>query len=133
MQTSMRVRLPMRVRMPRLRVRMRRLGVARWLALVLGAAALAPGLAAADSGELLYATEGNRLRRFDVDTIGGARLVDEVLIERASAGEFSGASGGLTRASAGSVRAEAHGPSASLSTRRSLPAWSAPSKPCAAL
>ena len=40
--------------------------------------------AAAPAQELLYGTEGNRLRRYDVDSIGGERLVEEVLIERAS-------------------------------------------------
>ncbi len=33
-------------------------------------------------GELLYSTENNRLRRYDVDTIGTARLAEDVLIER---------------------------------------------------
>jgi hypothetical protein len=45
----------------------------------LGACTL-PGRAAA---EVVYNTEGNRLRRYDVDTIGTARLVEEVAIERA--------------------------------------------------
>ncbi|MEM9256418.1 MAG: PQQ-binding-like beta-propeller repeat protein [Pseudomonadota bacterium] len=36
-----------------------------------------------DSGLLIYSTEGNRLRRFDVDTIGGP-LTEDVLIERSS-------------------------------------------------
>jgi len=54
----------------------------------------APGLAAAAApNELVYGTEGNRLRRYDVDTIGTDRLVEEVLIERASAGEFASPSG----------------------------------------
>ena len=36
------------------------------------------------SAELLYSAEGNRLRRFDTDTIGTARLAEDVLIERAA-------------------------------------------------
>jgi hypothetical protein len=53
-------------------------------------AAEAPGaepnavVAAADSNRLLYVTEGNRLRRIDVDTIGTDTLVEDVLIERAA-------------------------------------------------
>jgi len=47
--------------------------------LVLGA--FAP--AAADSNELLYAPENNRLRRYDVDSLDGP-LVEDVLIERAA-------------------------------------------------
>jgi hypothetical protein len=35
--------------------------------------------------ELLYAAEGNRLRRFDIDTIREPPLVEDVLIERAGA------------------------------------------------
>jgi outer membrane protein assembly factor BamB len=58
---------------------------------------LAGAAPADDSDELVYNTEGNRLRRFDVDTIGGPRLLDEVLIERASAGEFGSAAGGPGR------------------------------------
>lgn len=49
--------------------------------------------AAEDSGLLVYGTEGNRLRRYDVDSIGSRRLVEEVLVERASAGEFGSPSG----------------------------------------
>jgi outer membrane protein assembly factor BamB len=37
-----------------------------------------------DSGELLYSTEGNRLRRYDVDTIGTGELIEDILVERAS-------------------------------------------------
>jgi cysteine-rich repeat protein len=33
-----------------------------------------------DSGLLLYSTEGNRLRRYDVDTIGGS-LVEDILVQ----------------------------------------------------
>lgn len=46
--------------------------------------------AVTESGELLYAPEGNRLRRYDVDTLEGS-LVEDVLIERASASEQGGA------------------------------------------
>ena len=53
------------------------------------ALAAVPIAGADDSGLLIYNTEGNRLHRYDVDTIGTDRLVDEVLIERASAGEFA--------------------------------------------
>ena len=42
------------------------------------------------SDELLYGTEGNRLRRYDVDTIGTTRLAEEILIDRASVGETGG-------------------------------------------
>jgi outer membrane protein assembly factor BamB len=47
------------------------------------ASAWAPAPARADSGLLLYATEGNRLRRFDVDTIRTGPLVQQIFIERA--------------------------------------------------
>ena len=40
--------------------------------------------------ELLFGTEGNRLRRFDVDTIGNPKLLDDVFIESASDGETGG-------------------------------------------
>ncbi len=52
-----------------------------------------PPAAHADSGFVLYSTEGNRLRRIDVDTIASDRLIEEVLIQAASEGEFSGATG----------------------------------------
>ena len=42
-----------------------------------------------DSGLLLYSTEGNRLRRYDVDTIGST-LVEDILIERASLDPVTG-------------------------------------------
>ncbi|MFQ5512886.1 MAG: PQQ-binding-like beta-propeller repeat protein [Myxococcota bacterium] len=41
--------------------------------------------------ELLYATEGNRLRRLDIDTLGGPAPLEDVLIDRASAAESGGA------------------------------------------
>jgi len=43
-----------------------------------------------DGGEVLYAPEGNRLRRFDVDTIGTPALVEDILIEQASDSENGG-------------------------------------------
>jgi hypothetical protein len=39
-----------------------------------------------DPQQLLYSTEGNRLRRVDVDSIDQPELLQDVLIERASAG-----------------------------------------------
>ena len=50
-----------------------------------------PGAAAGltgDSGELLYANEGNRMRRIDVDSIGTAHLDEDVLVP--SAGDAPG-------------------------------------------
>lgn len=47
----------------------------------------APGASTIEPGgteELLYATEGNRLRRFDTDTIGTAEPAQDVLVERAA-------------------------------------------------
>lgn len=38
------------------------------------------------SPQLLYASEGNRLRRFDIDSIRSGALVEDILIERASLG-----------------------------------------------
>jgi len=35
---------------------------------------------------LLYSPEGNRLRRFDIDTVGSSRLAEDIFVERASAG-----------------------------------------------
>lgn len=40
--------------------------------------------------ELLYATEGNRLHRFDVDTIANPKLLQDVFVEAASPGEQGG-------------------------------------------
>lgn len=42
------------------------------------------------AGELLYVTEGNRLRRIDVDTIDAPPLREDVLVERASDSEVGG-------------------------------------------
>ena len=65
-----------------------RLGMATAIALLLNPAGTvtAPAVHAAgslDSGLLIYSTEGNRLRRYDVDTIGG-ELAEDILVERAS-------------------------------------------------
>ena len=56
-------------------------------------ASLAAPLAAADTGQLLYGTEGNRLRRYDVDTIGSGALTEDVFVERASGSEQGGGEG----------------------------------------
>ncbi|MEZ5504324.1 MAG: PQQ-binding-like beta-propeller repeat protein [Halioglobus sp.] len=48
-----------------------------------GAAERARAAGAYDSGLLLYSTEGNRLRRYDIDTIG-AGLVEDILVQRAA-------------------------------------------------
>ena len=47
-----------------------------------------PAIAGAPAGgaELLYVTEGNRLRRIDVDTIGDDTIAEDVLVERAADG-----------------------------------------------
>jgi outer membrane protein assembly factor BamB len=63
------------------------------LGALLAALALSVIAVSQASAELVYGTEGNRLRRYDVDTIGTDRLVEEVLIDRASAGEFGSPSG----------------------------------------
>jgi outer membrane protein assembly factor BamB len=44
-----------------------------------------------DGGQVLYAPEGNRLRRFDVDSIGAPPLIEDILIEQANASENGGA------------------------------------------
>ncbi len=41
---------------------------------------------------LLYTTEGNRLRRYDLDTVETGGLREDILVERASAGEAGGTS-----------------------------------------
>jgi polyvinyl alcohol dehydrogenase (cytochrome) len=48
---------------------------------------LAVPLASAAPSSVLYSTEGNRLRRYDLDTVGNPPLVEDVLVERASAAE----------------------------------------------
>ena len=57
------------------------------------AASLATGSALAsspDGGELLAVSEGNRLRRLDIDTLERPPLVEDVLIERASLDPLNG-------------------------------------------
>src|SRR3990172_2563875 len=84
----------MRKRSPNLRdgISGRLRGLLRMLPM---AAALVP-LSASASGpeppELLYSTEGNRLRRFDVDTIDQPPLLEDVLVPSASDGEQGGGS-----------------------------------------
>ena len=48
--------------------------------------------APAAAGELLYAAEGNRLRRIDVDSIDARPLAEDIFIERATEGETGPAS-----------------------------------------
>jgi cysteine-rich repeat protein len=48
-----------------------------------GSAGRALAIGPYDSGLLLYSTEANRLRRYDIDTIGGT-LVEDILIQRAA-------------------------------------------------
>jgi outer membrane protein assembly factor BamB len=45
---------------------------------------------AAESGLLLYVTEGNRMRRIDVDTIGTGALLEDVIVQRASSAPGTG-------------------------------------------
>jgi outer membrane protein assembly factor BamB len=59
--------------------------------LALSTAAALP--AGAESGQLLYGTEGNRLRRYDIDTIGSGALAEDILVERASGSEQGGGEG----------------------------------------
>jgi hypothetical protein len=64
----------------------------RFLAAVLLALSTATPVAAiTHSGELLYSTEGNRLRRYDLDTVDAPPLVEDILVERASESEEGGA------------------------------------------
>jgi polyvinyl alcohol dehydrogenase (cytochrome) len=51
---------------------------------------LATSVAVAAVPSLLFVSEGNRLRRVDIDTIGGPGALADVLIERASGEEFGG-------------------------------------------
>src|SRR5262245_14415759 len=64
------------------------------LSLLLAAEARAVG---AGPQELVYSLEGNRLRRYDVDSLGSEALLEDVLIERASAGDVGGTPGGRGR------------------------------------
>jgi outer membrane protein assembly factor BamB len=71
------------------------------LSLLLLAATHLPQTAAASGSagpeELVYSLEGNRLRRIDLDTLGTETVLEDVLIERASAGEAGGTPGGRGR------------------------------------
>ncbi len=58
---------------------------------------LAAETPAAGPQELLYSLEGNRLRRLDVETLGSDAPLEDVLIERASAGETGSTPGGRGR------------------------------------
>ena len=62
------------------------------LPLVPGLAALPTRASGSERQELLYSTEGNRLRRFDVDTIDSPPLLEDVLVPSASDGEQGGGS-----------------------------------------
>ena len=61
-----------------------------WLAFGLAGATRAGVVAAPTAPELVYSTEGNRLRRYAIPSIGEPTLVEDVLIDRASAGEGGG-------------------------------------------
>jgi outer membrane protein assembly factor BamB len=66
----------------------------RWLVTLGGCAGivalLAPTLVSAAPSFMLHANEGNRQRRFDIDTIGAPPLLEDVFVERASAEEAGG-------------------------------------------
>ena len=66
----------------------------RLLLLLLVLLPVTPGRAAApDSGELLYANEGNRLRRFDVDTLDHPLPAQDILVQREGDGGEGGGGG----------------------------------------
>jgi outer membrane protein assembly factor BamB len=67
----------------------RRVLLMTWIAGI-GVAVLSTRVAAVDSGELVYSTEGNRLHRIDVDSIGRVPQFEDVLIRNASEGETGG-------------------------------------------
>jgi outer membrane protein assembly factor BamB len=68
-----------------------------WSAAALAALTASPlGAQPIDTGQLLYATEGNRLRRLDVDTVSHPPLRQDVLVRNATEGE-AGPSGGPGR------------------------------------
>jgi outer membrane protein assembly factor BamB len=56
----------------------------RWLSWLALAVALAGAASAGRAGELLYSTEGNRLRRIDVNSIDARPLAEDVLIQSAA-------------------------------------------------
>jgi outer membrane protein assembly factor BamB len=56
----------------------------RWLTRLALAAAVVGATSGSGAGELLYSTEGNRLRRIDLDSIDARPLAEDVLVESAS-------------------------------------------------
>ncbi len=66
-------------------------GSSRLVAVLAVALTATTAPAAVDSGEVLYSTEGNRLRRYDLDTVRQPPLVEDILVERASESEEGGA------------------------------------------
>jgi hypothetical protein len=62
------------------------------LSLALSLSPMAATAAAVDTGVLIYSTEGNRLRRIDVDTVDHPPLRQDVLIRNATEGEAGAAS-----------------------------------------
>ena len=66
--------------------------LSRWTAAVLLSIGV-QAASAADTGQLVYSTEGNRLRRYDLDTIGSGALAEDILVERASGSEQGGGEG----------------------------------------
>ncbi len=68
----------------------RYVGAVVGLILITGGGLVVPETSHADPATLLYSTEGNRLRRYDVDTLGGV-LVEDILVEQANAAESGGA------------------------------------------
>ena len=63
------------------------------LPLLLLSCLLAPAASPTGPQELVYSLEGNRLRRIDVESLATEALLEDVLIERASASETGGAPG----------------------------------------
>ncbi len=62
----------------------------RIAAVAAGLAAGSAATSAPDGQELLYVSEGNRLRRLDIDTIDRPHLQEDILIERASLDPIDG-------------------------------------------
>ncbi len=63
----------------------------RWVALARATVSTVALVASSSAAaELLYSTEGNRLRRFEVESLDGPRLVEDILVQRASASEVGG-------------------------------------------
>jgi outer membrane protein assembly factor BamB len=82
----------MRTRRPKIRGGVCRglRGLPGALAAAAALAALPAGAAGAEPQQLLYSTEGNRLRRFDVDTLEDPAIREDVLIPSANDGEQGG-------------------------------------------